>query len=322
MICAISCNVIYVSNESNLDSCQNFVCPSILSAFRIAKSNDVISILQGTYSGPDNIDITPSRVSNNSRGYPFSSILISGMGVPGSIVVNGSMGSRFFSAFDLLISISNITFVGFDITHIETNDAYGGSLYFSNCSVTIEHCIFSNISALAGGAIFSRLSFLKVFGSSFFNNTALTSGGAFLMEDSSTSIQSCIYDNNIAGSHNMAMVTSTTGGAISIVGSWEYFPYSFLDIQNTSFSENYATKLGGAIFASNVKTIRIVGSLFDGNVVSGTQYCEEYKNSCNSGGGALFSQVKNVSIAESQFLNNMAGSSEASEVFVLIASTF
>ena len=168
--------------------------------------------------------------------------------------------------------------------YCEINNSYfsdnhasnGGSInLYAYCP--ISNSVFINNSAINGGSLYSFESTSPVSNCSFINNSAEKMGGAIYITSGKyyeMDIVSSTFINNSAES----------GGALSL------YP-EFINIHNSSFSNNMATKNGGAIIFTNSKSII--------NIINVT--CENNKG---YNGGAIQIKGKNCTIVNSSFVNN------------------
>ncbi len=165
-----------------------------------------------------------------------------------------------------LLPISNIIVNGCNFT--ANNAERGGAIYqqveSSNSLLTVISSRFINNTALpndggVGGAIESYYSNLNIKFSVFTNNKA-EYGGAITTIDSKMNIQKCKFESNEATeyggglyvqgkinvfnstfNYNKASGTNGKGGAIEAL-------FATLNVKNSNFTSNNATKYGGAIF--------------------------------------------------------------------------
>ena len=149
-------------------------------------------------------------------------------------------------------------------------------------NLTLRRCHFINNTARSGGAIFYNRSKLQIIDTVFECNRAIVGrGGAINSPDKSGSIltlNNSTFLGNTANesggatssNHNGVYIynsqfhrnTATEGGAIF---SYSFQPFSkFFRVRNSNFSDNYASKSGGAIAC--VTSVNIAHSHFSKNV--------------------------------------------------------
>ena len=176
----------------------------------------------------------------------------------------------------------------------------GGAIYASKSKIEFVECLFEGNKAGFGGAIYIvEKSEIMVINSSFIKNLAYYhyqgiteqinkvligyGGGAIHANDSSLFIDNCSFINNTAKQNGGAVIWTSHGGNISIVGSaftdnkarngggamWWDSANTVISIRNCSFVNNTAVERGngGALklnTAFNMSTT-ISGNLFSNN---------------------------------------------------------
>ena len=147
------------------------------------------------------------------------------------------------------------------------DDPYGGSVY--------------NIHA-EGGAIFGALREFVLYNSTFEHNLAENDGGALCVQSLNSTIESCKFNENVAGKH---------GGGLDIFGNFEIF--------NTEITNNSA-KYGGAMQYNSYSIYRRTQNNIDmfNVTVSG--------NSALEYGGAFQLGPANFAIKNSNIYDNTA----------------
>ena len=213
---------------------------------------------------------------------------------------------------------SNADMTYTNLTFINNSAGYGGGLYWSKNSVTIDGMTFINNSAEQGGAIFfpnggsSTQNPTKVINSDFSGNSA-TSGGA-------------IYLNNVG--NIFILNNSFTDNSAVMDGGAIYVPFGgyLVDIGYSNFTGNNASQ-GGAIFSGGkgVTTGHIHDCNFNNNsatvsggaiYVSNTQLimnCNFDANKADGDGGAVYVSegVTGAKIQDSTFTNSHASNGGA-----------
>ncbi|MEQ1569504.1 MAG: right-handed parallel beta-helix repeat-containing protein [Myxococcota bacterium] len=104
-----------------------------------------------------------------------------------------------------------------------------------------------------GGAILADNATLDVQDSLFLDNVATGDGGQILARNSTVSVTDCRFSGGFAG----------RGGAIAFVNGVD-LPTT-LWVENTTFEDNLASDMGGAVFVQGSVEVTITGSTFRGN---------------------------------------------------------
>ncbi len=158
-----------------------------------------------------------------------------------------------------------------------------GSLTLEDVTVTNGYARSATDMYDSGGAILSIDGDLAITNSTFSDNFSKVSGGAVMVVRGGLSISSSTFVRNL-------IVRETggggNGGAVAIRGG------TLLSVANSDFTNNLATE-GGAISTFNTNS-SITGSTFTGNETDG------------SGGGAIYAEASELTIAECEFSSNFA----------------
>ncbi len=159
--------------------------------------------------------------------------------------------------------INNAILDGFTITGGNANassepDYFGGGIYIYKSSPTIKNCIFSNNSAIYGGGMFNNNSDPNITNCIFSSNTSSYGGGMYNDDNSSPTVENCVFRNSSTKSagggicnHNNSNANiincifyenkvTTDGGCGGGISN----AYSSPTITNCTFSANYATNYG------------------------------------------------------------------------------
>ena len=205
-------------------------------------------------------------------------------------------------------------FASFDGVTFKGNSANrGGALgiyasssdYSEGGNATVTGCTFENNSAVDptsdstatdvfGGAIYlGRIGTLNIVDSALSGNTALEEGGAIYITGES---KAKITGSELTG-NTVTLANNGNGGAVSIHSS-------YLDITDTDFGANSATKNGGALYISFITKSAINSAVtFNGARFNG--------NSSENSGGAVYVTAHDVedpkavlSSEGSSFINN------------------
>ena len=183
-----------------------------------------------------------------------------------------------------------------NLTFINNSAVYGGGLYWSRSSVTIDGMAFINNSAEQGGAIYfpnggsSAQNPTQVINSNFSGNTASTGGAIYINNVGNIKISNNNFTDNSA---------VLEGGAI-------YIPYStsnlLIDIAYSDFIRNNASQ-GGAIYSGNKGTD--AWNIHD---------CNFFNNSATVSGGAIY--VDNAQIIKNCNFDGNKADGDGGAVYV------
>ncbi|MEE9367545.1 MAG: hypothetical protein V3V05_01645 [Pontiella sp.] len=199
----------------------------------------------------------------------------------------GRVGATSDNSFHVLTGASHSRIDGFIITRGNANSAaehrFGGGLLFppDSSGAVIANCTFEKNYAESGGAIHIRSSNILVTNCTFYSNSAESGGAIASTGRSELKILDSIFSSNFAAVTGGSIVltveakailektsflynaTDGKGGAISARS--ELKNGMELTIKECGFSENSATKGGGAIFLSGAYNPQIVACTFDRN---------------------------------------------------------
>jgi hypothetical protein len=117
---------------------------------------------------------------------------------------------------------------------------FGGAIYNSQGTLTLESCVFSDNKSNNGGAVYTYTS-LTVSGCTFYGNSAVNSGGAIYRAGGTATLTGSVFWGNTAPQNNVVYgsvvsggfnVSDKASGADAILGSgWTFEP---TDIQPAS----------------------------------------------------------------------------------------
>lgn len=195
-------------------------------------------------SGDDNItfDFPNQTTISLSSQLPTveSNITINGT-AQDSLFINGNNSSRILSVDDGNLTLTDLTLMN------GSTAAYGGAIYSSSATLTLDSVNISGNSAEFGGGVYAEYSTVVISNSLVSGNNASFGGGASTYYSTLTISNSTISGNS---------VTNDGGG----VDSYQ----SDNTISNSTFSRNHANNDGGGIFSFD-STADIVSSLVSGN---------------------------------------------------------
>ncbi|MGL4669644.1 MAG: hypothetical protein ACRCVG_03470 [Methanobacteriaceae archaeon] len=237
--------------------------------------NDTINLVNGTYTGVNNTNITIDYDRN---------ITIQSNNSNNKAIIDCD-GSWF------IYNYGNLTLKNLIIKNAYAE--WSGAGAYNAGKLTIINCTFLNNSAeYGGGAIYNNYGEINIYGSVFDNNSAMH-GGA-------------IYNYNVPPSRAFSLVTFTGSGSINIFnstltnnkalsdGGAIYNNRGSISIQNNNFINNSAP-LGGAIFNDRYSNFNVIGSNFINNSATDT----------DGPGAAIYNNANNnFNVGYSRFVNN------------------
>lgn len=182
-----------------------------------------------------------------------------------------------------------------------TASANGGAVYSEN-NTSFENCIISKNTAEYGGVIFSlnKCSFVN---SSVSDNTAAVNGGAVygkfvtVSDDTEFSANSALQGGAVYAENNVSVSDSRFIGnkAIKGCGGAVLQINGHMDLKNSTFTSNTASKDGGAVSVSS------------GSGVSEYSDTVFESNTAAANGGAVFIATRDdVNITSSKFISDTA----------------
>ncbi|HBL45220.1 MAG TPA: hypothetical protein DDZ90_17705, partial [Planctomycetaceae bacterium] len=204
-------------------------------------------------------------------------LTITGLGAD-RLTLDGNGDSRIFNLNNwiadeaIIVEITGLT--------LTNGSADSGAAIISYESLSLSGMVFSdNIGSSRGGAIYSDDWHLSISDSEFLRNTS-RSGGAIYSQSAFLNVERVTFTGNtVTGNRD------GTGGAITnIAGS--------MRVTNSFFSQNTASRLGGAIHNSQYSSAQISNTVFS-------------QNRAQSGGG-ISSLEAFLNVADSTFTENQA----------------
>ncbi|MBQ7929184.1 MAG: Cna B-type domain-containing protein, partial [Methanobrevibacter sp.] len=263
------------------------------------KENDTIYVMDGTYTGSSNYDISlkeNTTITAYNGAEPIfdaneqKSIFVisnNGIVIKGLTLINGGgsvfqtaennnawCGGAIVNSGDNLL-VENCT--------IKSNDpiSYGGGIYSKGYYTEIRNCTFDHCDADYGGAIAIDGPYAKIVNNTFMNNFGKQGGAINIYNYGGTLIANNSFNGNYA--------SRGYGGAI-------YARAGKNDIVNSTFYRNTAKTYGGAIITVNPDT-KIDNCTFISNKIFN-------ENSGTNWGGAIYTQGENTQIVNSRFKDN------------------
>ena len=211
------------------------------------------------------------------------------------------------------VIVSSDSSVSIDKSHFSTNSAdYGGVMQTRNGSVyAINNSTFTNNSAYYFGGVINAPyhSSFTITRSSFSDNIVLFHGGVIAVAlRASIDITESMFSNNSA----------YNGGVIDVTSSPpNYSSHSLINITNSTFTYNHATRWGGVIFvyyeSSKSSSFSIVNNTFTNNDASFGGVLDTYGGSytltgniiSNNTGGVLYNYLGSFNFIDSKFIANI-----------------
>ncbi|WP_405290190.1 C1 family peptidase [Methanobrevibacter sp.] len=184
----------------------------------------------------------------------------------------------------------------------------------------LENITFANTTATYSPAIYLLGSKIRIIDSKFINLKAnITAGAMSLREGGELYIKNCEFINTTSSRNAGAVFVDITGYAPGNEGNVTIIDSKFKDassefagayvqlggkfwLNNSEFTNNYATVNGGAIYLSFTAT-EINNCTFESNGVGIADY--------PTSGGAIFLDMSTLNITDSKFFNNVAGAGNA-----------
>lgn len=217
-------------------------------------------------------------ISGNDTVGVFDSNIPYGVFKLSNLTVQNSVGSSLIA--NNMTAIDNCVFRDNNTTITVGN---GGAISVSLGNLSVTNSVFTNNSAVSGGAIYyssgdTSQNTLTVSNSQFFKNVATNGGGGAVFLSKFQS--GVLVDSTFGGQLNANTASSGNGGAINNAGT--------IRIANTGLSGNRAL-LGGALFNSGSVAV---------------ENCSIAKNTADNGGGIY--TVGNLTLLGSLLLLNHA----------------
>jgi predicted outer membrane repeat protein len=302
--------------------------PTIAAGISAAAAGDTVLVAAGTYTGPNNKNLTIAKeIVLLSESGPASTVIDcegSGRGflvvtgatpatlISGFTVCNGNPGGAGGAAFCAGASptFSDCVFDG----NVGTGDlgGGGGAVFCTNSSASFEGCTISNNQlsppgGIGGGMSLYECSMITLTNCSFENNSTLpegftpAGGGLASVSGNSIVITRCVFENNF----------SPEGGGAIFLNTPQVL------IESTTFAQNTAEFVGGGL-ASSVSPLMLIGCVFDRNhaTIGGAAYathaitvavdqCTFYGNEANAGAALALQVESEASLSKSIFADNL-----------------
>ncbi|WP_409200921.1 right-handed parallel beta-helix repeat-containing protein [Methanobrevibacter sp. DSM 116169] len=254
-------------------------------------SEDVaIYLSEGTFDGTGNVGLT-INIDHQSNGGSLTFI-----GSGNKTIIDAQ---RISDIFYIPNYNSNITFI--DITFINGNGQYGGSVIYNQGSLTIQNCIFLNNSdASNGGAIYHSGNDISILNSIFENNSANTRGGALYIQSATTiNLINNIFKNNYFKATSGTMIG--TGVCIQNSDNANITNNKFINHSSGLTARDgalYLISVDGYLTNNTFENCQHIGTTYSIVYLSGNNYLKDNKfiNSSNTKGNLYNAGNMNVKI--------------------------
>jgi hypothetical protein len=240
-----------------------------------ANSKDTVVTVQvadGTYTGPENVNLLIQGRSINIEG--------SG---PDSCIIDCQGSGRAFTFKGVETNESVLS--GFTIKGGNVTDN-GGGILCDNASPTIKNCIITGNQAKYGGGIAclnSSNSSPAISNCDIEENTSINGGGGLYCSSSSPQIKECSISNNVGGYYGAGVYLTASSPSLS----------SCLIVRNS------ATYYGGGVWCSNSSSPIITNCTIADNLLTDPTYGR---------GGAMYSNKSSSQVTNSILWKNAATS--------------
>jgi len=168
----------------------------------------------------------------------------------------------------------------------------GGAIYFNDDSASIRSSTFTtNYAGRDGGAVYARVSTsFALQGSTFTQNTADDdAGGLYVRSDDSTASSATVRIEDSQFTGNAGTGADSEGGAVTLYKMYR------ATVESTYFKDNTSAYDAGALYASDLNSLRISDSQFIGNTA------------VDDAGGVMVRDTRSAYMYESAFERNTAG---------------
>jgi hypothetical protein len=198
----------------------------------------------------------------------------------------------------------------------------GGMEIICSSGINIINIAFSNNTArYGGGMLVQESSSVVISDCSFVNNIAIYWGGGLKTFSSGVTIHSCLFMTNecngaLIDDPYFNMNTENVGGG----GAVHANQGSYIAVTSSQFLGNSARVMSGAFCVSTMGSATFENVVFEGNIVQGGENCFNDAN-CKIRAGALLLSNTVTHIANSNFSNNVAITSDISKVCVVSMSS-
>ncbi|MGM9833107.1 MAG: hypothetical protein ACI31A_05400 [Candidatus Limisoma sp.] len=206
--------------------------------------------------------------------------------------------------------------------------ACAGIYWSSNCTdsqgqrprLTINNGTYKNNTSIRGSAIYVDYGDVTMTGNATFEGNEATTneaGAVFLYQTKDIKVENAVFRGNKAPQSNGGAIrlydqcnltisnSAVFDGNYAKNGGAMYVYHSTATIGKATFSNNYATQSGGALYNHLANTTIQAEALFEGNHADGDNYSSDH--TMYTGGGAIYSYEYGVlNITNATFRNNYA----------------
>jgi len=266
------------------------------------KENDVIYVMDGTYTGSNNYGIAlkenttvkayegANPIFNANKQESIFVLSENGITLQGLTLLNGggsiaktAQGANAWCGGAICNSGNNLVVDG---CTIRNNDpiSYGGGIYSKGKNTEIKNSKFEGCDASIGGAIAIDGPYAKIVGNTFTNNAGVQGAAVNIYNYGAATIANNTFTRNHATNNKNGF----GGGIVARAGQNV--------IKNNTFNTNFAAMYGAAVATVNS------GTTIDNCTFTGNQIFND--NSDTNWGGAIYAQGENTKIVNSKFSNN------------------
>jgi hypothetical protein len=284
--------------------------PNLQQAIGAVPDGGIIEFAAGTYAAPAGgftIYDLPSPKGFTVRAAAGAAVTLTG---------NGSTDILRFAPSSFAAA-RPVTFEGITFANAVSNSNFiGGAMTLVNCEVSFVSCVFqnnaANASSTGGGAQWIDSSIISFRSCTWSNNSSPNYGGGMVVFNSRVYVRDCRFSANRVNLPGHK--SNSIGGAIfvSSSASGKVFNRATLQVANSTFENNQAGYVGGAIYTlgeyqdpADVPTVDLVvsNSVFNGNLA---RRDASVPAAGSQGGGALHLEDQTTAKFQNCRFNNNA----------------
>jgi hypothetical protein len=237
--------------------------PSIGAAIAVAQPGDTVIVADGTYTGPDNRDLTfnGKDIVVRSANGPATCIIdcqFQGRGFmfgDGETRAASALGGGMAVRGQCTPIIDRCTFINNASFGTEESSEGGGLCLFFLSPATVTNCVFIDNFSEYGGGLSCALSDATIVNCLFVGNTAAIGGGGVASDVSNARLVNCTITDNSAGffGGGAAGITQVLTSDLTIENCiiWNDSPNE-IEILNGSASVRYSDVKGGWSGVGNI----------------------------------------------------------------------
>ena len=176
-------------------------------------------------------------------------------------------------------------------------DNGGGGIFNNGGDLRVEATRIAGNDATgaagSGGGLLSVDGTVEVYGTTFNDNAASRAGGGIEIIDGTLEVLDTVFINNVTGDGDTTAANPGNGGAIHVTGT-----STTTTIENVFAVRNFASSEGGAFWNQDGSTMEIYNTRISDNQAGG--------DAADNGGGGVFNNGGDLTIAESRISGNLA----------------